>query len=133
MSSLFHGTPVKTLGRAIYDKEGLTFQKSLKKFWVDSGKVSRTKYDSFRNFLIERNQLNGSLYRAFSGINNSAGLIWSGNSLIREHSFEIGRPEPVTKPQLKVVGGRDVSDLNTAPVNATDEELEETWKQSKSA
>lgn len=134
MSSLFHGTPVKTLGRAIYDKEGLTFQKSLKKFWTDSGEVSRAAYDGFRSYLIERNQLNGSLYRPFSGINNVAGLIWSGNSLLRQHSYELDRPEPA-RPQLKVVGGRDLgTETVEAPFDSVDqEEFEEIWQQSKSA
>jgi len=29
VSSLFHGTPVKVMGRAVYDLDGLTFQRSL--------------------------------------------------------------------------------------------------------
>jgi len=111
MSSLFHGTPVKTLGRAIYDKEGLTSQNSLEEFWNNSGDVSQSAYDSFRNFLIHRNQLNGSLYRPFPGINNASGLIWSSQNLVREHTYVAGRPEPVIRPELKVVGGRDIDTL----------------------
>lgn len=111
MSSLFHGTPVKTLGRAIYDKDGLTSQGTLAQFWNESGEVSRRAYDSFRNYLIHRNQLNGSLYRPFPSVNNASGLIWSSQSLVREHTYVAERPEPVVRPELKVVGGRDIDSL----------------------
>lgn len=62
LSSLTHGTPVKCLGRAIYDIPGLTHQGSLEEFWVQPAPVDRKLYASFRVWLIENNQLNGSVW-----------------------------------------------------------------------
>lgn len=62
LSSLHHGTPVKCLGRAIYDVEGLTYHGSLAEFFRDPGVVDRTLYLRFRQWLIEHNQLSGSVW-----------------------------------------------------------------------
>ena len=132
MSSLFHGTPVKTLGTAIYDLPGVTYQKSLDKFWRSSGKVSKDTYNRLRKYLIERNQLNGSLYKPFSGINNSAGVIWSSESMVRAHTYVEPIPEQDERPNLKVVGGRDI-DGSIPPADSVTDEAEEIWRNSKSA
>lgn len=62
LSSLNHGTPVKCLGRAIYDIPGLTFQGSLEEFFRAPGDVDRELYKRFRQWLLEQNQLNGSVW-----------------------------------------------------------------------
>jgi len=62
LSSLTHGTPVKCLGRAIYDLPGLTHQGSLAEFFRDPGQVDRALYKRFRGWLLENNQLNGSVW-----------------------------------------------------------------------
>jgi capsule polysaccharide modification protein KpsS len=62
LSSLTHGTPVKCLGRAVYDLPGLTHQGSLAEFFRDPGVVDRALYTRFRQWLIEHNQLNGSVW-----------------------------------------------------------------------
>lgn len=62
LSSLTHGTPVKCLGRAIYDIPGLTHQGSLAEFFQDPGAVDRALYKRFRCWLIEHNQLSGSVW-----------------------------------------------------------------------
>jgi capsule polysaccharide modification protein KpsS len=62
LSSLTHGTPVKCLGRAIYDIPGLTYQRSLAEFFRDPGEVDRQLYRRFRRWLRENNQLNGSVW-----------------------------------------------------------------------
>lgn len=62
LSSIHHGTPVKCLGRAIYDIEGLTHQGSLAEFFRDPGEVDRALYLRFRQWLIEHNQLSGSVW-----------------------------------------------------------------------
>lgn len=62
LSSLTHGTPVKCLGRAIYDMPGLTHQGSLEEFVRDPGAVDRQLYRRFRQWLRENNQLNGSVW-----------------------------------------------------------------------
>ncbi len=62
LSSLTHGTPVKCLGRAIYDIPGLTHQGSLAEFFQAPAPVDRELYQRFRRWLLEQNQLNGSVW-----------------------------------------------------------------------
>ncbi len=62
LSSLTHGTPVKCLGRAIYDIPGLTHQGTLAEFFSAPGVVDRELYQRFRQWLLEQNQLNGSVW-----------------------------------------------------------------------
>jgi len=76
MSSLFHGTPVKTLGKAIYDLPGLTSQCTLESFWRVQDTVNTDFFQAFRSYLVSRNQLNGNLYRTLTS-NGSTGLLWS--------------------------------------------------------
>jgi len=107
MSSLFHGTPVKTLGKAIYDLPGLTSDASLKRFWKNRETVDTKAFINFRHFLIGRNQINGNLYRVTAG-ESAAGLIWS-ESLDAEHRYVADRLETHDgQVQLRVVAGLDV-------------------------
>jgi capsule polysaccharide modification protein KpsS len=62
LSSLTHGTPVKCLGRAVYDMPGLTHQGSLAEFFQSPTPVDRALYRRFRHWLLEHNQLNGSVW-----------------------------------------------------------------------
>jgi capsule polysaccharide modification protein KpsS len=60
LQSLHHNTPVKTLGRAIYDMPGLTCQSPLHTFWREPGSVDTHLYKRFRSYLLQTNQYNGS-------------------------------------------------------------------------
>jgi len=102
MSSLFHGTPVKTLGKAVYNLPGLTSQLPLDKFWSNPGSVDESAYQNYRKFLILRNQLNGNLYRPLSN-DSAAGIIWS-DQLSAQHTFDEST-ENVALPRLRLVGG----------------------------
>jgi capsule polysaccharide modification protein KpsS len=62
LSSLTHGTPVKCMGRAVYDMPGLTHQGSLADFFQAPSPVDRALYKRFRQWLLEQNQLNGSVW-----------------------------------------------------------------------
>jgi capsule polysaccharide modification protein KpsS len=62
LSSLMHGTPVKCLGRAVYDIPGLTHQGSLAEFFAVPSAVDRELHQRFRQWLLENNQLNGSVW-----------------------------------------------------------------------
>ncbi len=65
-SSLFHETPTKTLGKAIYDIEGLTCKNvSLDEFWKNPTKPDRELFLKFRNYVISTTQLNGGFYGKF--------------------------------------------------------------------
>jgi capsular polysaccharide export protein len=61
-ASLHHGTPVKVLGEAVYDVEGLTYQGPLATFWSNPAVPDPTKYREFRSGLIAVSQLNGCFY-----------------------------------------------------------------------
>jgi len=65
LQSLFHDIPVKTMGMAIYDLPGLTFQGKLDDFWKNPGKIDRKLYKKFVNFIIKNTQLNGSFWGRF--------------------------------------------------------------------
>ena len=102
MSSLFHGTPVKTLGKAVYDLPGLTSQLPLDLFWSEPGAVDVSLYQNYRKFLIMRNQLNGNLYRAISD-KSAAGIVWS-EQISAQHQYT-EYEEEARLPRLRVVGG----------------------------
>ena len=105
ISSLFHGTPVKTLGRAVYDIPGLTEQGPLHDFWSDASPVEADVFDVFRLNLVLRNQINGNLYRRIDK-RSPAGLVWS-RDMLREHTWIEERAAPRDAPRLSVVrGGR---------------------------
>ena len=60
--ALGYGVPVKTLGRALYDLPGLTFQAPLHRFWNDAAPPDAALFDCFRRVLAARTQVNGGLY-----------------------------------------------------------------------
>ncbi len=62
LSSLFHGTPVKLLGRAIYDMPHLVFPGSLDDFWRDPPAPDAESVRIFREYLIGMTQIGGSFY-----------------------------------------------------------------------
>jgi capsule polysaccharide modification protein KpsS len=61
-SSLHHGTPVKVLGEAVYDLDGLTYQGPLAEFWKDPVAPDAKLYRQFREGVIAASQLNGCFY-----------------------------------------------------------------------
>lgn len=62
LSSLFHGTPVKTMGRAIYALPGLAFEGDLDAFWHQPKAPAKALVQQFRNCLVQRTQVAGSFY-----------------------------------------------------------------------
>jgi capsular polysaccharide export protein len=78
LQALGHGAPVVALGKAIYNKPGLTFQGSLDEFWQECGshRPEQSLVQAFRNMLIYRTQANGSFYRRLPGVNNHTGVLW---------------------------------------------------------
>jgi capsular polysaccharide export protein len=63
-SALTQSAPVKTLGVAVYDLRGMTFQGSLDEFWrgAESFRPDAKLVQHFRAYMIEQTQLNGSFY-----------------------------------------------------------------------
>lgn len=62
IQALFHGIPVKVLGRALYDLPRLTTQKPLADFWQNPSQVDEVYFSHFRHQLIQYSQLNGAYY-----------------------------------------------------------------------
>jgi len=85
LSSIHHGTPVITLGKAIYDKAGLTFQGTLDKFWQKPGSVNRRKAREFILYLTELTQVNGNFYKRVE----SPTLAHSGLHLLSEQQMQL--------------------------------------------
>lgn len=59
--ALAHGTPVCTLGEAIYDFAGLTHQRHLDEFWSDPTPPEPGLYAAFRRVLVDRCLVRGGL------------------------------------------------------------------------
>jgi len=65
LQAMFHESPVKVLGDAIYDIEGLADKKPLDEFWKNPQKPDMELFRKFRQFLIDNTQINGSFYGYF--------------------------------------------------------------------
>ncbi|MCU0661594.1 MAG: capsular biosynthesis protein [Myxococcota bacterium] len=76
LSALFHGTPVKLLGKAVYDLPGLTYQGSLDEFWKNPGSVDPELYQALVAWMVDHNQLNGSFYRRLAKVDTPTGVRW---------------------------------------------------------
>jgi len=60
LSAIHHGRPLKTLGRALFDMPGLTFQGSLDRFWQEKSQPDPELFRAFRRVVLGRAQVNGS-------------------------------------------------------------------------
>lgn len=67
LSGMIHGIPVKALGEAHYDFDGLTDQQTLAKFWKDPMRPDSSAFNAYRRYLLHKTQLNGNFYRDQSG------------------------------------------------------------------
>lgn len=78
LSALFHKSPLKVCGDAIYAMKGLAYQGELDLFWRDAErtKVDHALFHRFRSYLIEHTQLNGSFYRRLPIPGSHAGIRW---------------------------------------------------------
>lgn len=79
LSALIHHKPVKALGRAIYNFEGLTYQGNLDDFWkiASSHQPSEKLVQNFLGFLVKKTQVNGSFYKRLKSAKNHTGLKWN--------------------------------------------------------
>lgn len=75
LQALFHGTPVTTLGDAIYAVEGLVNRGPLDRFWVEPGTVDADLFRRFRGYLVRENQLNASFYADTPGLPDPAAVL----------------------------------------------------------
>ena len=97
LSALHHQTPVITLGKAIYDIPGLTFQSGLHRFWHDAPAQTPDLllYWKFRNYVVDNTQLNGSFYKPLPG-GDASGLI--GRVVVSRPPAPIAAVSPAPRP-----------------------------------
>lgn len=62
LAAVGFGTPVKVLGRAFFDFDGLTDQQPLSGFWKDPRRPDHDLYVRFREHVLHRTQINGSYH-----------------------------------------------------------------------
>ena len=58
--ALFHATPLKALGKACYNIEGLADQQPLSNFWLEPKACDRDLFLRFYNHVLETTQVNGN-------------------------------------------------------------------------
>lgn len=63
LSALLHKIPVKTMGKAMYDVEGLTHQGTLASFWQNPQPVDMELFGRFHSRLYQQTQVNGSFFK----------------------------------------------------------------------
>jgi capsular polysaccharide export protein len=114
LSALHHQTPTITLGKAIYNIPGLTFQGGLERFWTEAQHEvpDLDLYWKFRNYVVDHTQLNGSFYKPLAGADVS-GLIGA-----RTARRESPAPAPRSLPPSAVRRRFDVSGTTPAVVPA---------------
>lgn len=94
LSSLIHGTPVKTMGRAIYDQPELTAQCSLDEFWDAPPNLDMAEVHLFVDELIRTCQVNGNFYQRWRRTNLVARIAERMAVLCStQHSSEIAGAE----------------------------------------
>lgn len=76
LSSIDHGTPVITLGDAIYDLPGLTYKGELDHFWNSVSSIDPDLRERFRAYLLSQVQANGNFYRRLKNAKTSTGIHW---------------------------------------------------------
>jgi len=62
--ALFHRCPVKTLGRSIFNINGLTYQGSLAEFWKAPGVVDTDLFNAVKKVITYATQIHGGLHSA---------------------------------------------------------------------
>ena len=85
LSALYHHTPTKVCGDAVYDIPQMCYQGSLDDFWQDSEhfKVNQDLFNKYIHYLEDRCQINGSFYKKIKNTGNYTGL-----NLNHEKTFE---------------------------------------------
>jgi len=117
ISSILHGTPVKTSGHAIYDIDGLTFQGKMKHFWENPGKVNKKLYQRFRSYLIEKNQINGNFYRKAPELKSHSGIDY-------QHLIKLTQPAHSTRIEAATPSRHPIHNQSMAYVGSTTDDIE---------
>lgn len=87
LSAIHHETPVITLGTAIYDMPGLTFQGDLNDFWTSEDAVDYDLYQRFKAWLLRNNQVSGNFYTRDSLMESPTCMKWP-QKILSEHKLD---------------------------------------------
>lgn len=79
LQSLYHGTPVVTLGDCFYAVKGMVHAGPLAAFWRQPGRVDRALFRKFREHVIRATQLNASFYAEAPGLPAAAAALSTGD------------------------------------------------------
>lgn len=113
LSSLWHGTPVKALGRAVYNCPGLTAQCSLDEFWALPPPVDRENVSAFIAFLKAACQVNGSFYTAYRRTGVLDNLV---SKMTGQYDVALSMPAPLQPRDLPVIERQKRRDNRTGAV-----------------
>ena len=102
LQALRHGVPLKAMGEAIYDIQGLTFRGGLDAFWERAGenRPDPRLLRQFVRYLKHSNQINGSFYRRLPGTGWASGLDWP--SAVPVPDIGVSQPVPLASPLAPV-------------------------------
>jgi capsular polysaccharide export protein len=71
LQSMYHSTPVITLGECFYAVPGMVHAGPLAEFWRHPGTVDKRLFQRFRAHLLRETQLNASFYAETPGLPSS--------------------------------------------------------------
>jgi capsule polysaccharide modification protein KpsS len=77
LQAALQGVPVKVLGAAVYNFDGITSQSSLAEFWREPGQVDTEVTAGFRAYLLATNQANGNFYKRLPDMSTPTGVRWT--------------------------------------------------------
>lgn len=75
LSALGFRTPVKVLGEAFFDFDGLTDQRSMDRFWVSPQAPDPDLFTRFRAHVIDRTQINGNYHEPRALLPTAQGVV----------------------------------------------------------
>jgi capsular polysaccharide export protein len=99
LQALQKSVPVKAMGEAVYDMEGLCFQGSLDEFWRVAPRAAPSPrlWSQFMRYLIQRTQINANFYRVRPHAGTATGILWQIRPQ-RSAGTETGRAASAAKP-----------------------------------
>jgi capsular polysaccharide export protein len=106
LSALMADVPVKVCGRAMYDIPDIAYQGLLSDFWADAPNYRPNKQalQGYYTYLLQRTQLNGSLYKRLSGTASHSGVIWDSPAYVSVLEGRTERMRPREFQQLVAKG-----------------------------
>ncbi|WP_313083598.1 capsular biosynthesis protein [Atlantibacter sp.] len=91
LSALIHNKPLKVMGTALYDIEGLTWQGPLNQFWGSNFTPDKALFKRFRAHLLYNTQINAVFYGKSDWLDNTP-LITAEPQSGRSEELHTGKP-----------------------------------------